>query len=129
MGVSRAGVLKTSPPVFAFVGPARGTADGTFAQSKSPPSVTVCGLGQQRVEMTLWTFCQSVLLTFNAFAILNEQRFLDKYGLGQGAVNAGYVPSGSARGQLIGVITATQYGRVPLVVLNVLVIFVKMVFG
>jgi len=85
--------------------------------------------GQQRVAMTLWTFCQSVLLTFNAFAILNEQRFLDKYGLGQGAVNAGYVPSGSARGQLIGVITATQYGRVPLVVLNVLVIFVKMVFG
>ena len=49
--------------------------------------------------MTLWTFCQSMLLTFNAFAILNEQRFLDKYGLGQGAVNSGYVPSGSARGQ------------------------------
>lgn len=99
----------------------------TFAQQVA--SVRHCGLGQQRVEMTLWTFCQSVLLTFNAFAILNEQRFLDKYGLGQGAVNAGYVPSGSARGQLIGVITATQYGRVPLVVLNVLVIFVKMVFG
>ena len=79
--------------------------------------------------MTLWTFCQSMLLTFNAFAILNEQRFLDKYGLGQGAVNSGYVPSGSARGQLIGVVTATQYARVPLVVLNVLVIFVKMVFG
>ena len=36
---------------------------------------------------------------------------------------------GSARGQLIGVVTATQYARVPLVVLNVLVIFVKMVFG
>jgi len=100
-----------------------GTAENQVA------SVHHCGLGQQRVEMTLWTFCQSVLLTFNAFAILNEQRFLDKYGLGQGAVNAGYVPSGSARGQLIGVITATQYGRVPLVVLNVLVIFVKMVFG
>ena len=79
--------------------------------------------------MTLWTFCQSMLLMFNAFAILNEQRFLDKYGLGQGAVNSGYVPSGSARGQLIGVVTATQYARVPLVVLNVLVIFVKMVFG
>jgi hypothetical protein len=48
----------------------------------------VCGLGQQRVEMTLWTFCQSVLLTFNAFAILNEQRFLDKYGLGERRVRA-----------------------------------------
>ena len=33
--------------------------------------------------MTLWTFCQSVLLTFNAFAILNEQRFLEKCGLAE----------------------------------------------
>ena len=107
-----------------------GTAENLRSKQVASSALTVCGLGQQRVlEMTLWTFCQSVLLTFNAFAILNEQRFLDKYGLGQGAVNAGYVPSGSARGQLIGVITATQYGRVPLVVLNVLVIFVKMVFG
>lgn len=103
-----------------------GTAENLRPAGRLRPSLWP---GQQRVEMTLWTFCQSVLLTFNAFAILNEQRFLDKYGLGQGAVNAGYVPSGSARGQLIGVITATQYGRVPLVVLNVLVIFVKMVFG
>ena len=85
-------------------------------------------LDNDLATMTLWTFCQSMLLTFNAFAILNEQRFLDKYGLGQGAVNSGYVPSG-ARAQLIGVVTATQYARVPLVVLNVLVIFVKMVFG
>ena len=96
VGVSRAGVLKTSPPVFAFVGPLVGTAENLRSKaSRLRPSL--CGLGQQRVEMTLWTFCQSVLLTFNAFAILNEQRFLDKYGLGQGAVNAGYVPSGSAR--------------------------------
>ena len=113
--------------------------------------------------MTLWTFCQSVLLTFNAFAILNEPRFLEKYGLGQSSLTSGYVSSTSPRGQLIGLITATQYMRgasdpppppprfssqprdppsrltrsspsifpraVPLVVLNILVIFVKMVFG
>ena len=112
--------------------------------------------------MTLWTFCQSVLLTFNAFAILNEPRFLEKYGLGQSSPTSGYVSSTSPRGQLIGLITATQYMRgasdpppptprfrlnceiplpshpvvssifpraVPLVVLNILVIFVKMVFG
>jgi|TARA_B100001540_G_scaffold121123_1_gene108240 hypothetical protein len=79
--------------------------------------------------MTLWTFCQSVLLTFNSFAILNEQRFLERYGLGQSSLTSGRVSATSPRGQLIGLITATQYMRVPLVVLNVLVIFVKMVFG
>jgi hypothetical protein len=61
--------------------------------------------------MTLWTFCQSVLLTFNAFAILNEQRFLEKCGLGQSALTSGYVSATSPRGQLIGLITATQYMR------------------
>ena len=61
--------------------------------------------------MTLWTFCQSVLLTFNAFAILNEQRFLEKCGLGQSSLTSGYVSATSPRGQLIGLITATQYMR------------------
>jgi len=39
--------------------------------------------------MTLWTFLQSVLLAFNAFAILNEQR------QGRGSRNTG--PSFSAQ--------------------------------
>jgi hypothetical protein len=127
--------------------------------------------------MTLWTFTQSVLLVLNAFAILNERRFLEKVGLGQSGIHSGYVSSTSPRGQLIGLITATSYMRsassrrrvrpsfaaraapprprlvvvvvvvvvvsdlppaprppptpvaVPLVVLNSLVIFVKVVFG
>lgn len=61
--------------------------------------------------MTLWTFCQSVLLVFNAFAILNEQRFLEKYGLGHSSLTSGYVSATSPRGQLIGLITATTYMR------------------
>jgi hypothetical protein len=61
--------------------------------------------------MTLWTFCQSVLLLFNAFAILNEPRFLEKRGLGQSSLTSGYVSATSPRGQLIGLITATQYMR------------------
>ena len=69
------------------------------------------GLFHPSVGMTLWTFCQSVLLTFNAFAILNEPRFLEKYGLGQSSLTSGYVSSTSPRGQLIGLITATQYMR------------------
>lgn len=61
--------------------------------------------------MTLWTFCQSVLLVFNAFAVLNEQRFLEKYGLGHSSLTSGYVAATSPRGQLIGLITATTYMR------------------
>mmetsp|Transcript_4114 Transcript_4114/g.6426 ORF Transcript_4114/g.6426 Transcript_4114/m.6426 type:complete len:80 (+) Transcript_4114:208-447(+) len=79
--------------------------------------------------MTLWTFCQSMLLVFNAFAVLNEQRFLEKYGLGHSALTSGHVSATSPRGQLIGLITATTYMRMPLVVLNSLVILVKMIFG
>ena len=56
---------------------------------------------------------KSMLLTFNAFAILNEQRFLDKYGLGQGAVNS----VRARRARAVSVVTATQHARVPLVVL------------
>ena len=61
--------------------------------------------------MTLWTFTQSVLLVLNAFAILNERRFLEKVGLGQSGIHSGYVSSTSPRGQLIGLITATSYMR------------------
>lgn len=61
--------------------------------------------------MTLWTFCQSVLLVFNAFAVLNEQRFLEKAGLGHSSLTSGYVSATSPRGQLIGLITATTYMR------------------
>ena len=78
--------------------------------------------------MTLWTFCQSVLLTFNSFAILNEQRFLERYGLGQSSLTSGRVSATSPRGQLIGLITATQTCASPGRAQR-LVIFVKMVFG
>ena len=88
------------------------TTNRWFAHSPEAPGATpgAASAATGRV-MTLWTFCQSVLLTFNAFAILNEQRFLEKCGLGQSSLTSGYVSATSPRGQLIGLITATQYMR------------------
>ena len=80
--------------------------------------------------MTLWTLTQSALLTVNAVAVLNEQRFLAPRGLTVRDVREGGTTSPtSAKGQMVGLINAASYLRVPLVVLNSIVIFVKVVFG
>lgn len=79
--------------------------------------------------MTLWTLAQSALLAVNAVAVLNERRFLQKRGLTMDHVRDGSVSATSARGQAIGAINAASYLRVPLIALNAIVIFVKVVFG
>ena len=79
--------------------------------------------------MTLWTLTQSVLLGANAIAVLHEHRFLAKRGLTPAAIRDGACSATSLRGQVIGVINAVSYLRMPLVVANSVVIFVKMVFG
>jgi hypothetical protein len=79
--------------------------------------------------MTLWTLTQSALLAANAVAILNEPRFLAKRGLTARDVRDGAVAPASAKGQIIGVINAATYLRVPLIALNAIVVFVKVVFG
>ena len=74
--------------------------------------------------MTLWTLTQSALLAVNAVAVLNEQRFLAPRGLTMRDVREGGTTSPtSAKGQMVGLINATSYLRVPLVVLNSIVIF------
>eukprot|EP00890_Picochlorum_soloecismus_P002038 jgi/Picsp_1/2835/NSC_01061-R1_yos1-like protein len=81
--------------------------------------------------MTLWTLLQAILLLFNAAAILNEKRVLEHYGwgfsqLGQNPVGEG---PGALKHQIIGTLHAATYMRVPLVVVNVLVIFLKLIIG
>jgi immediate early response 3-interacting protein 1 len=82
-----------------------------------------------RIAMTLWTLTQSALLAANGVAVLNEARFLHPRGLSVYAIREGAVSASSLRGQVIGVINAVSYLRMPLVVLNSIVIFVKLVFG
>ncbi|EFN53956.1 hypothetical protein CHLNCDRAFT_136230 [Chlorella variabilis] len=81
--------------------------------------------------MTLWTLLQGVLLVSNGLAILNNERFLEKYGWGFSQLgNNPMGPSPNAlKYQIIGMLHASAFLRVPLIVLNTLVVFVKLVFG
>ncbi|KAK4760038.1 hypothetical protein SAY87_023169 [Trapa incisa] len=75
--------------------------------------------------MGLWTLLEGLLLLANAFAILNEERFLSKRGWSMPEFPGG--TKKSLKGQVIGLIYATQYLRVPLILLNGLCIIIKMV--
>lgn len=77
--------------------------------------------------MGLWTLLEGFLLLANAFAILNEDRFLAPRGWSFSEVSAGKAKS--IKGQIIGLIYATQYFRFPLILLNTLCIVVKLVSG
>ena len=79
--------------------------------------------------MSLWTLLQSVLLVANALAVLNEERFLEPKNLSQSAITSGYVSAHGFKGQLIGLIYAASYLRMPLLAANAIVIFVKVLFG
>lgn len=78
-------------------------------------------------KMGLWTLLEGFLLLANALAILNEDRFLAPRGWSFSDFSAGRTKS--FKGQLIGLIYATQYMRVPLILLNAICIFVKLVSG
>ncbi|ONK69873.1 uncharacterized protein A4U43_C05F27700 [Asparagus officinalis] len=79
-------------------------------------------------RMGLWTLLEGFLLLANALAILNEDRFLAPRGWSFSDVS-GLQRAKSLKGQLIGLIYATQYLRVPLIVLNAITILVKLVSG
>ena len=64
------------------------------------------------LRMSLWTLLQSVLLVANAFAVLNEERFLEPKNLSQSAITSGYVSAHGFKGQLIGLIYAASYLRI-----------------
>ncbi|KAL7147812.1 hypothetical protein ABFS83_06G133700 [Erythranthe nasuta] len=78
--------------------------------------------------MGLWTLLEGCLLLANALAILNEDRFLAPRGWSFQEYSGG-VKRNSFKGQIVGLIYATQYLRVPLILLNLLCIVVKMVSG
>ena len=77
--------------------------------------------------MGLWTLLEGFLLLANAFAILNENRFLAPRGWSFSEVSEGKAKP--FKGQIIGLIYATQYFRFPLILLNTLCIVVKLVSG
>ncbi|XP_031488720.1 uncharacterized protein LOC116256487 [Nymphaea colorata] len=68
--------------------------------------------------MGLWTFFEGFLLLANALAILNEDRFLAPRGWRFSGFSA--AKPKSLKWQLVGLIYATQYMRLPLTALNAL---------
>ncbi|KAK9808801.1 hypothetical protein WJX72_003938 [[Myrmecia] bisecta] len=82
---------------------------------------------------SLWTLLQGCLMFVNGLAVLNNERFLEKYGwgfsqIGGGSNNMTEGP-GALKTQVVGLLHAVAYLRVPLIALNSLVIFVKLLFG
>ncbi|KAG6407982.1 hypothetical protein SASPL_130984 [Salvia splendens] len=73
--------------------------------------------------MGLWTLLEGFLLLANALAILNEDRFLAPRGWSFQEYSG--IKRNSFKGQILGLIYATQYLRVPLMLLNLLCIIVK----
>ncbi|CAN8254602.1 unnamed protein product [Cochlearia groenlandica] len=80
--------------------------------------------------MTFWTLMKGLLLFANAFAVLNEDRFLAPRGWTLDKLHqTGKSRRNSSRGQIIGLIYACQYMRLPLLLINVVVILIKIIFG
>lgn len=77
--------------------------------------------------MGFWTFLEGLLLLANAFAILNEDRFLAPRRWTLAELQAG--GRNTLKGQVIGLIHACQFMRLPLILLNLITIIVKLVSG
>ncbi|KAK4375564.1 hypothetical protein RND71_006241 [Anisodus tanguticus] len=77
--------------------------------------------------MGLWTLLEGCLLVANALAILNEDRFLSPRGWSFEEYSG--VKRNSFKGQILGLIYATQYLRVLLILLDTLFIIIKLVSG
>ncbi|KAJ0407599.1 hypothetical protein ATCC90586_006242 [Pythium insidiosum] len=73
----------------------------------------------------LWGFFLSSLLLTNAVCILHEKRFLRKYGWDKVDASQGM----TIRNQVVGFLVAVQYLRVPLIVVNALMILLQLVMG
>ncbi|KAL9271132.1 Immediate early response 3-interacting protein 1-like protein [Drosera capensis] len=78
-------------------------------------------------HMGLWILLEGLLLLANALAILNEDRFLAPKGWGFSEFSASRTKT--LKGQVIGLIYALQYMRVPLILVNSIFIVVKLFSG
>lgn len=77
--------------------------------------------------MGFWTLLEGLLLFANALAILNEDRFLARRGWTVAELTAPM--RNSLKGQVIGLIHACQFLRLPLILFNIITISVKLLTG
>lgn len=106
-------------------------------RARPPPSRERCALvgGQSRalasarrareasgaVMLSLWQMLKVVLLLSNSVAIMNRPRFLNKFEAEPGDM--------SLKGQVLNFFLAAQYLRPMLIPLNMVCIFVELLFG
>jgi hypothetical protein len=83
-----------------------------------------CEGGDFGARMSLWQLLEAILMITNALAILNQDRFLTPHGWGFAEMGNGRVTS--IKGQIVGLLHAVQYLRVPLVALNSIIIVSKL---
>ena len=82
----------------------------------------------------MYGLVEALVLMANALAILNDARFLSKYGLGSaslggGATSFGGPAVGGTKQKVAGLLHAMSYMRMPLVGLNLFVIVIKLLVG
>ncbi|XP_054781055.1 protein transport protein yos1 [Prosopis cineraria] len=77
--------------------------------------------------MGFWTLLEGFLLFANALAILNEDRFLAPRGWTIAEVTG--PRRNTLKGQIVGLIHACQFLRLPLILLNIITIIVKLFTG
>ncbi|XP_038906232.1 protein transport protein yos1-like [Benincasa hispida] len=77
--------------------------------------------------MGFWTFLEGLLLFANAFAILNEDRFLARRGWTLAEMSR--ERRNTLKGQVIGLIHACQFLRLPLILFNIIIIIIKLFSG
>lgn len=77
----------------------------------------------------MWTLLEGLLLLANALAILNEERFLAPRGWGFTEMGGAGTRVKSLKGQIIGLVHAIQYLRLPLIALNTIVAISMLISG
>ncbi|KAI9292891.1 Yos1-like protein [Neoconidiobolus thromboides FSU 785] len=81
------------------------------------------------MSLSLGNLIYSVILIINGLAILNEERFLARIGLGTNQVGS-YNGNESIKSKIINLVSAVRtLMRLPLIVVNVLVIAYSLTIG
>lgn len=83
------------------------------------------------MAITLWNLFEASLLVLNAICVLHEERFLAKIGWTSNAQHVqGFGESPSAKTRIITLIYSIRtVMRFPLVIVNILTLIVKLLFG
>ena len=74
---------------------------------------------------SLYNLFKASLLVSNGIVILHPKRFLAKYGYDEIDPHGG----SSARNQIVGLLQAFSYLKVPLIAINALVILIELIAG